>query len=380
MRAINRLTARSAASKGKGYHADGGGLYLKVTATGTRSWIFRYAKHGKTTDMGLGPLSLVSLQEARERAVQCRKDLLEGKSPLEARRAAQATSAATTWGECADSYIESHKSAWKHGAQADQWTQSLTDYGPNRHLSVASIDTAVVMDCLRPIWTSKTETATRVRGRIERILDWARVSGYRSGENPARWRGHLDKLLPKPSKVKNVKHHAAMPFPDVPAFMVELAKRKARSAKALRFTILTGVRTEETVGAVWDEFDLDARLWTIPKERMKAGKAHTIPLTDSAIDLLNAAPKDKPPFALSENAMLYLVQRHMKLPFTVHGFRSSFRDWAAETTVFPGEVVEMALAHAIKDKTEAAYRRGELLAKRRELMEAWEAYLLLASP
>lgn len=380
MRAINRLTARAVATKGKGYHADGGGLYLKVTEAGTRSWIFRYAKHGKTTDMGLGPLSLLSLHEAREKAVQCRKDLLEGLNPLEARRAVQATSAATTWGECADSYIDSHKSAWKNGAQADQWTQSLTDYGPDRHLSVSAIDTAVVMDCLRSIWTSKTETATRVRGRIERILDWARVSGYRSGENPARWRGHLDKLLPKPSKVKTVKHHAAMPFADVPAFMAELTKRKARSAKALRFTILTGVRTEETVGATWEEFDLESKLWTIPKERMKAGKAHTVPLTESAIELLKAAPTDKPPFALSENAMLYLVQRHMKLPFTVHGFRSSFRDWAAETTAFPGEVVEMALAHAIKDKTEAAYRRGELLAKRRELMEAWEAFLLTASP
>lgn len=376
MRAINRLTARAVATKGKGYHADGGGLYLKVTEAGTRSWIFRYAKYGKTTDMGLGPLSLVSLQEAREKATQCRKDLLEGLNPLEARRAAQATPSGKTWGECADSYIESHKSAWKNGAQADQWIQSLADYGPDRHLPVAAIDTAVVMDCLRPVWTTKTETATRVRGRIERILDWARVSGYRAGENPARWRGHLDKLLPKPSKVKTVKHHAAMPFGDLPSFMIELAKRKARSAKALRFTILTAVRTEETVGATWDEFDLEAALWTIPKERMKAGKAHTVPLTLSAMALLKDAPRDKPPFALSENAMLYLVQRHMKLPFTVHGFRSSFRDWAAETTAFSGEVVEMALAHAIKDKTEAAYRRGELLTKRRELMEAWERHLL----
>jgi integrase len=375
MRAINRLTARAVATKGKGYHADGGGLYLKVTDAGTRSWIFRYTRHGKTTDMGLGPLPLVSLLEAREKAAQCRRDILQGADPLETRKAAQAPSASMSWGECADAYIDAHRSGWKNDAQAGQWTQSLEAYGPDRHLAVAAIDTAAVMDCLRPIWTTKTETATRVRGRIERILDWARVSGYRHGENPARWRGHLDKLLPKPSKVKTVKHHAAMPFADVPAHMAALALRRAHSAKALRFTILTVVRTDETVGADWPEFDLDAALWTIPAQRMKAGKEHVVPLVPEVVAILRALPKDKPPFALSENAMLYLVQRHMKLPFTVHGFRSSFRDWAAETTDFPSEVVEMALAHTIKDKTEAAYRRGALLDKRRQLMEAWSDYL-----
>jgi integrase len=375
-RPISRLSARQVATAPEGYHADGGGLYLQVGANGTRSWVLRYQLNKRRREMGLGPAALVSLHEARQTALQHRRDILAGIDPLDARREAQARPGGITWGECKAAFIAANRAGWKNEVQAGQWEQSLESYGPKDAAPVAGIDTAAVMDCLLPIWTDKTETATRVRGRIERILDWARVSGYREGENPARWRGHLDKLLPKPSKVKKVKHHAAMPYADVPEHMAALALRKGFSARALRFTILTAARTEETTGASWTEFDLTAGLWTIPASRMKAVREHTVPLVPAALDLLRDLPRDKPPFALSENAMLYMVQRHMKLPFTVHGFRSSFSDWAHETTSFPGEVIEMALAHAIKNKAEAAYRRGALLEKRRQLMQAWADYLV----
>ena len=373
-RAIHRLTARQVATAAAGYHADGGGLYLQVTPAGTRSWVMRYQIAGRRREMGLGPAALVSLQEARQAALKHRQALLQGIDPLAARRAAQAVTG-MTWGECADAFIEAHKHGWKNDAQADQWKQSLDDYGPAREMLVTAIDTPAVMECLRPLWSIKTETATRVRGRIERILDWARVSGYRSGENPARWRGHLDKLLPRPSKVKKARHHAAMPYADVRGCMQALKARKGLGAKALRFTILTAARTGEATGAAWSEFDLDAGLWTIPGGRMKAGAEHIVPLVPAAVALLRDLPKSKAPFALSENAMLFLLQKRLGYSYTVHGFRSSFRDWAAETTDFPAEVVEMALAHTIRNKTEAAYRRGALLEKRRQLMEAWASYL-----
>lgn len=379
-RPISRLSARQVATAKEGYHADGGGLYLQVTSSGTRSWVLRYQLRLHRREMGLGPVALVSLLEARQMALKHRKDILAGIDPLEARREAQARPGGMTWGECKAAFIAANRAGWKNEAQAGQWEQSLESYGPKDAVPVAGIDTAAVMGCLLPIWTEKTETATRVRGRIERILDWARVSGYREGENPARWRGHLDKLLPKPSKVKNVRHHDAMPYADVPAHMAALALRKGHSARALRFTILTAARTGETTGAPWGEFDLEAALWIIPAHRMKAGREHIVPLVPAAVDLLRGLPRDKPPFALSENAMLYMVQRHMKLPLTVHGFRSSFSDWAHETTNFPNEVIEMALAHTIKNKAEAAYRRGALLEKRRQLMQAWSDYLLTVTP
>lgn len=370
-RPINRLSARTVASAQPGYYADGGGLYLQVSEAGAKSWVFRYQRQGKRREMGLGPVAVVSLQEARQAAQGQRRVLASGADPIAARRPATVP----TWGECVDAYIAAHRPAWKNDAQANQWEQSLRDHGPDREQPVTAIDTPAVLRCLQPLWTPKTETATRLRGRIERVWDLAKVSGHVAGENPARWRGHLDKMLPRPSKVAKRKHHAAMPYTEVPAFMAALRTRKSRSAKALRFTILTAARTEETVGADWPEFDLKAKVWTIPARRMKAGVEHVVPLTDEAVALLEAQPSDEPPFALSENAMLYLVQRHMKRPYTVHGFRSSFRDWVSETTDFPGEVAEKALAHAIKDDTEKAYRRGALLAKRRELMQAWADYL-----
>lgn len=363
---------------GPGYHADGDGLYLQVTPSGARSWILRYQIGGRRREMGLGPVSLFGLAEARQRAAQQRRLLADGIDPIEARRAARA-STARTWGEAVDDFIAAHAAGWRDARQAEQWAQSLADYGPPRDLPVTAIDTALVVGLLRRIWTTKTETATRVRGRIERIWDAERVAGTVSGENPARWRGHLDKLLPRPSKVARVAHHRAMPYADVPAFMARLAERDAASRRALRFTILTAARTGEVTGAGWDEFDLEAGLWVIPAERMKAGREHVVPLSSAAVAILRGLPRDRPPFRLSENAMLYLVQKPPPkgygLPYTVHGFRSSFRDWAAETTAHPAEVVEMALAHTIPNKVEAAYRRGNLLTKRRELMDEWADYV-----
>jgi integrase len=380
MRGEKRLTARQVATLGEGYHADGGGLYLQVSRTGARSWIFRYQLDKRRREMGLGAASAVSLLQARQRASEARTLVAHGTDPIAARDAARTPG--MTFGEAAAAYIASHKTGWKTPAQAEQWEQSLRDHGPPAATPIADVDTPVVLAALSKIWTTKTETASRLRGRIERILDWARVAGHRGGENPARWRGHLDKLLPKPSKVAKVKHHAAMPYADVPAFYRRLPDREAKSRIGLRFTILTAVRTEETVGAAWREFDLDAGLWTIPPERMKSGREHVVPLPEAALAILRGFGKLKPddqPFKMSENTMLYLVQKPPPkgygLPYTVHGFRSSFRDWAAETTDYPKDVVEMALAHVIKDKTEAAYRRGKLLDKRRALMADWAAYV-----
>lgn len=377
-RPINRLSARAVQTiTKKGYHADGGGLYLLVKEAGTKSWVLRYRRGTKLREMGLGSAILISLQEARVSAMEHRKMFAKGDDPIEARRAAKAAGA--TFGDAAKAYIEAHRAGWKNETQADQWTQSLADYGPRQSIPVDQVDTTMVMACLRPIWTSKTETATRVRGRIERVLDWAKVHGLRQGDNPARWRGHLENLLPKPTKVKEKRHHAAMPYSNTGAFMARLSERDARSRRALRFTILTAARTNEVTGANWAEFDLDAALWTIPAGRMKAGREHVVPLPMAAVEILKPLARTEPPFTMSENTMLFLLQKPSPkgfgLPFTVHGFRSSFRDWAAETTDFQSEVIEMALAHTIKDKTEAAYRRGALIEKRRLLMEAWATYL-----
>lgn len=377
MRGEKRLTVRQVATLGEGYHADGGGLYLQVTAAGARSWIFRYQLNKRRREMGMGSTAAVSLLQARERAAEARTQVAHGIDPIEARKTARAPG--MTFGEASDAFIASHSEGWKNDAQADQWTQSLRDHGPAREIPVASIDTADVVKVLEKIWKTKTETASRVRARIERVLDWARVHGYRMGDNPARWRGHLDKLLPKPSKVTKARHHAAMPYADLPAFWQRLVGRENRTRTALQFLILTAARTEEVVGSSWAEFDLEGKLWTTPPERMKAGVEHVVPLTAPALAILERLSKAATPFTLSENAMLYLVQKTppkgFGLPYTVHGFRSSFRDWAAETTDYPNEVAEKALAHVIKDKAEAAYRRGHLLEKRRQMMADWAAYV-----
>lgn len=272
-----RLSVRQVQTVGPGMHADGDGLYLQVTPAGARSWILRYQINKRRREMGLGPFPLFGLADARQRAQDARRLLADGIDPIEHRNGRTAAQGAK-WGDVVDDAIDSLRAGWKDERQADQWAASLRDHGPDRTLAIRAVTTAVAVECLRRIWTSKTETATRVRGRCERVWDYARVSGLAEGDNPFRWRGHLDKLLPKPSKVARTAHHAAMPYADLPAFMATLRAGDSISRMALEFTILTAARTGEVTGAAWAEFDLDAKLWTIPAERMKAGRDHTIPL------------------------------------------------------------------------------------------------------
>lgn len=370
----HRLTARQVATAAAGYHADGDGLYLLVAPEGTASWVFRFTLRGRKREMGLGAASVFSLAEARQRATQQRKLLADGLDPIEHRNALRSAKR-RLWGEAAEEFIAAHEPGWKTPEQAHQWRQSLIDYGPDKALPIEAVDTALVVGLLRKIWSEKTETATRVRGRIERIWDAEKVAGHISGENPARWKGHLQSLLPKPSKVANAGHHAAMPYTDLPAYMARLRERDGLSRKALEFTILCAARTSEVIEAPWAEFNNRDHTWTIPGSRMKGGEPHTVPLSRAAQAALKARAGNDAPFPLSLGGMLALLQDEMKEPYTVHGFRSSFSDWAHETTDFPNHVIEMALAHKIENKAEAAYRRGALLAKRRELMEAWAAFL-----
>ncbi|MCJ2116761.1 integrase arm-type DNA-binding domain-containing protein [Methylobacterium sp. J-001] len=373
-----------------GLYADGGGLYLQVTHADARSWIFRFMLNGRARSMGLGSLHTLTLAEARSKATECRKLCLDGIDPIEARQrvrsAAQLDAAkAMTFDACAEAYIEAHKKGWRNEKHVDQWRNTLATYASPVFgvLPVQAIDTGLVMRVIEPIWGDKTETATRVRGRIESVLDWAATRGYRQGENPARWRGHLQNLLPKRSKVQRVEHHAAIPFVQITEFVASLRQQNGTSPLALEFTILTAARTGEVIGATWDEIDLAERAWTVPAERMKGGREHRVPLCAQALRILERfrALDDKYVFPggkrgrpLSNMAMLELLKRMGRPDLTVHGFRSTFRDWAAETTHFPNEMVEMALAHIIENKVEAAYRRGDLFQKRHELMNAWAVY------
>lgn len=379
-RRVGKLSAVAVARLTRpGLYGDGGGLWLQVKR-GSRSWLFRYTRHGKAHALGLGPVHTVTLAEARARARECRRLLLEGVDPLEARRAAKrATTETPTFDECAASYIEAHRAGWRNAKHAAQWAATLRAYASPviGALPVAEVDTAHVVRVLAPIWTSKTETATRLRGRIEAILDWARVQGYRAGENPARWRGHLDHLLADPGRVKRVQHFAALPWQDVGAFMADLRQQDGMAARALEFAILTACRSGEARGARWREIDFDAALWIVPAERMKAKREHRVPLSTQALALLRRLPRvDELVFPgrggrpLSDMS-LTAVLRRMGRDVTVHGFRSSFRDWAAEATAYPREVAEHALAHRLPDKTEAAYQRGDLIEKRRRLMQDW---------
>jgi integrase len=371
-------------------HADGGGLYLQVTPSGAKSWIFRFMLHGRAREMGLGPLHTISLAEARERARECRKLRLDGIDPVEARsakRAKERLAAATamTFAECAERYIAAHRTGWRNPKHAAQWPSTLQTYAYPVFglLPVQAIDTALVTKAIEPIWQAKPETASRVRGRIEAVLDWAKVRGYRDGENPARWRGHLDKLLPARAKVRKVEHHPALPYAVMGEFVASLRQQEGVAARALEFLILTAARTGEVIAARWNEFDLAEKVWTVPADRMKAGKEHRVPLSAAAVAIIEQMqatrvadqqfvfPGGKLGKPLSNMAMLKLLQRMGRGELTAHGFRSSFRDWAAERTNFPREVAEMALAHTVGDKVEAAYRRGDLFAKRRRLMEEW---------
>ena len=378
-------------AKEPGMYPDGNGLYLRVGPNGAKAWVLRYRFGPKRHEMGLGPFPTVSLAQARDKADTCRRQRAEGTNPLEVRRAAQRArqtdSAHTmTFRQCAEAYIAAHSPSWKNPKHAQQWPNSLATYAYPvfGELPVADVDTVLIMRVLEPIWQAKPETASRVRGRIEAILDWARARHFRTGENPARWRGHLDTLLPHTSKLARVKHHAALPYIDVSAFLAALREQVGIAARALEFTILTAARTNETIGARWEEIDGTKAMWIVPAERMKGRREHRVPLSKTALSIIDQArelrlndfifPGFRKGQPLSNMAMLQLLTRMGRDDVTVHGFRSTFRDWAAECTNFPNEVAEAALAHVVGNKAEAAYRRGDLFEKRGHLMEAWARY------
>jgi integrase len=381
---LGKLSAVFAARANRpGRYHDGGGLYLQVRSASEKSWLFRFRRKW----MGLGPFRDVSLAEARAAAAKCRKMLLAGIDPLEERRSERMKAkleaiAGTTFRECAERYVASHQVGWKNPKHKQQWRNTLATYAYPvlGAIAVGAVDTGLVVKVLEPIWTTKPETASRLRGRIESVLDWAKARGYRQGENPARWRGHLDHLLPARHKVRAVRHHAALPYGDVPIFLAELRHRDGIAARALELAILTATRTSEALGARWSE--IAGEVWTIPATRMKSGREHRVPLAGRALELVEELPRqgdylfpgsraDRP---LSNMALLMTLRRMGRGDITAHGFRSSFRDWVAERTNYPGELAEMALAHTVSDKVEAAYRRGDLFDKRRRLMAEWARY------
>ena len=391
-RQIHRLTAIAAkGEKRHGLYSDGGGLYLRVSPAETKSWIFRFALNKKKRDMGLGPYPLISLAEARVEAERCRKLCFMGVDPIEQRDAQkykqQADAAKKqSFKSCAEKYIRSHSAGWKSPKQAPQWESSLFSYAYPHfgELPVQTVDIALVLNALEPIWEEKPETASRVRSRIEAVLDWAKARKLREGENPARWKGNLDALLPARSKVRRIKHFEALPYHDMPEFMARLRTQESDSSFGLELLILTACRTGEVRRAVWSEFDLARKLWAIPAERMKPGREHRVPLSDDALVVLKKLkimvrgkyilPGRDPSRSISDMTFLNLLHRMGHKGLTVHGFRSTFRDWVAEKTDYQGEVAEMALSHTVGDKVEAAYRRGDLFNKRVQLMEDWAIY------
>ena len=380
-RAINRLNALAVARlKEPGRHSDGGGLYLVVDKGGAKRWVFLFRWEGRLREMGLGGLVAVSLAKAREKAAAAREQVADGVDPITDRRAG---SAPVTFGAFADQWLTDIEHEWRNQKHRDQWRMTLTEYAkPLRELPIDAVTTDDIVAVLKPIWKEKPETASRLRGRIERVLGAAGARGLRTGDNPARWRGHLKELLPKPDKLSRG-HHAALPFKEAPAFVAKLRARPAMAARALEFTILTAARSGETLGARWLEIDWEARVWTVPPERMKAKRQHRVPLTDAALAILRPLaelresdlvfPGQQRGRPLSGMAMEMMLRR-MATPVTVHGFRSSFRDWVGEETDFAREVAEAALAHVVGDETERAYRRGDALGRRRALMDAWSAF------
>jgi integrase len=386
------LTAKAVAGlRAPGKHRVSRNLYLQVTDAGARSWLFRYMRHGAPHWHGLGSCDLVSLAEARERVIACRKMLLAGIDPIKHERAQRmqaflAAASTMTFRECGEACVRAYESSWRNPKHRQQWRTTLATfvYPVIGDLPVQAVDVGLVMRILEPIWQEKPETASRVRGRIEAVLDWATARRYRQGDNPARWRGHLDQLLPKKTKVRKVRHQPALPYQAIPDFMAGLRAQSSISAKALEFTILAAVRTNETIHATWDEIDAAGQIWSIPLHRMKAARDFRVPLIDRQLEILASLPRenDNPHLfigarsgaGLSNMAMLELLRGMGGTGYTVHGFRSSFRDWCAEQTNYPRELAEAALAHVLKDKTEAAYQRGDLFEKRRKLMRAWAGY------
>lgn len=382
---INRLAAKQVKDAiGPSQIADGGGLYLQVSANGAKSWLFVFRWSGKRPEIGLGPYPQVSLASARRRAEDARS-ILSGRPKQDPRVvwAAAAPAARMTFGDFVDEWLPALIKGFRNPKHQQQWENTLKTYaGSLRPMWLDEIDTSAVLAVLQPIWATKRETAQRVRGRVERVLDAARAKGLRAGENPARWRGHLSTLLPAQRRV--IQHFLAMPYDQVPAFIAQLKEREASTALCLRFIILTAVRSSEARGARWDEIDLQTKIWTIPGERMKAGKPHRVPLSTEAMEILKplhearrgplAFPGQTSKKPLSETAFRALFRRCNVSGVTIHGFRSTFRDWCGEATTFPREVAEQALAHTVGNAVEQAYRRGDALEKRRTLMEAWATY------
>ena len=370
------------------------GLMLRVRESGIKAWVFRYMLNRKARERGLGPTSMVTLEEARDAAAKLRKLVRVGGLEVETQQARrqQGAASAVTFKSAAESYIKAHRAGWKNAKHGAQWTATLEAYAypVMGELSVQAIELSHVMRVLEPIWQTKPETASRVRGRMESILDWATSSGYRKGDNPARWRGHLENLLPAKGKVKRVEHHPALPYGEVGAFMAQLRTEEGTAARALEFLILTASRTGEVIGARWDEIDMAAKLWTIPPERIKAGRQHRVPLAPAAMTILKELakldagafvfPGGKPGEPLSSMALLMLLRRMERSDVTAHGFRSSFRDWAIEQTGYPSEVAELALAHSVGTKVEQAYMRSDLFERRRRLAEDWAKFCAAPAP
>ena len=395
--ARNKLTALAVKSINTvGKHADGNGLFLQVTAnpkTGElrKSWLVRFTPlNGKLREAGVGSVDLVTLAQAREKTLEIRKNAKSGTDVVVAKvevrqEAVRQRAASMTFAQCAEAYIKAHESGWKNEKHKTQWTNTIKMYAYPvlGKVPVQDINIGMIMKVLDPIWQTKTETASRLRGRLENILDWARVREYRTGENPARWRGHLEKALPARNKAKTVKHHAALPIDEYPAFMSKLREQTGVGPLAFQFAILTAARTSEAIAARWDEIDLNEKSWTVPADRMKAGRVHRVPLSTAAMAVLKEVRGLDPVYVfpglkggkpISNMAFLMTLRRMKRDDLTAHGFRSTFRDWAAERTDFQNEVAEAALAHVISNQAEAAYRRGDLFEKRRALMEAWGVY------
>jgi integrase len=384
---LNRLTAREVASATKpGMYPDGGNLYLRIARSGAKSWCLRFMIEGNAREMGLGGFSKVGLADARKKAAPLRLLLADKVDPIERRKLEKsantiAAARSMTFDECAASYIKAHEVGWRHAKHHRQWTSSLARYVSPAFgaAPVSSIDVGMVMNVLEPLWAKMPETASRVRGRIERVLDWARARGFREGENPARWRGHLAHLLPARSKVRAQSHYAALPYTDIAVFMADLRSRGGVGASALEFLILCAARSSEVAGARWAEIDRATRMWTVPGERMKGGRKHRVPLSAAAMAVLNRMKTTDDEFIFSNEPGRGLGKGALAKQLkgrncTVHGFRAAFRTWASERTNFPRELVEVGLAHVVGDKVEEAYQRGDMLEKRRRLMTAWADY------